>query len=156
MHNATTKYDPSLRWESHLGCVRQIMGFFNAKGMSRASPRPRRLLQHWALLAALVLCAGQSVAATHLHFEEHVEEVCSLCAACESSHVSDVEQIDIRPSEWLQCNSLPVYSALLSACPYQVGLARALPLPSPDHNAKARAGVSAPRTHIYLEMDHET
>ena len=127
MHNATTEYDPSLRPESRLGNVRQMVGSFNAKDMTRAPSRPRRVLQHWALLAALVLCAGQSVAVTHLHFEEHVEEVCSLCAACETAHISDVEQIDIWPSEWLQCSSLPVYSAILSACPYQVGLARAPP-----------------------------
>ena len=97
--------------------------------MTRVPSRPRRVLQRWALLAALLLCVGQSVADVHLHLLEDEEEVCTLCAICEPDHVPEVGRVDARPSEARRCNGLPVYSATLSPRPFEVVRPRAPPVP---------------------------
>ena len=100
----------------------------NAETLTSAPPRLRRALRRWALLAALVLWAGQSVADAHLHYHENEEEVCTLCAVSEPDHVPEVERVDARPSEWCLFTGLPVYSATLAPRPYEVVRPRAPPV----------------------------
>jgi len=90
--------------------------------------RPSRVLQRWALLAALVACVGHSVADTHAHLDEHEEEVCTLCAISETGHVPEVGRLDARLSRWRRSNSLPVVSATPSPRPYEVARPRAPPI----------------------------
>ena len=96
--------------------------------MTSVAPRPGRLLQRWASLAALLLCVGHAVADTHVHLDEHEEEACTLCVIVEPSHVPLVGWVDARPSEWWPSNSMPVVSATLSPRPYEVGRPRAPPI----------------------------
>ena len=96
--------------------------------MKIVTARPGRLLQRWASLAALLLCVGHSTADTHVHVDEHEEEVCTLCAIFEPGHAPDVGWDDAGPSEWGRRNSLPFDSATLSPRPYEVGQPRAPPL----------------------------
>ena len=84
-------------------------------------------MQRWAALAALLLCVVHSVADTHVHVDEHEEEVCTLCAIFEPGHVPEVGCVDARPSEWSRSNNYPVDSATLSPRSYEVGQARAPP-----------------------------
>ena len=87
-----------------------------------------RLVQRWATLAALLLCVGHSVADTHVHLDEHEEEVCTLCAIFDPGHAPEVGCDGARPSERGRCNSSPFDSATLSPRPYEVGQPRAPPL----------------------------
>ena len=89
---------------------------------------PGRVRQRYALLAALVLCLVHSLADTHVHVDEHEEEVCTLCAISEPGHVPEVGRLDAPPSEWRHSKSLPVVSAALSPRPYEVGRPRAPPI----------------------------
>lgn len=100
----------------------------NAETMTSVPRRLRRALLRWVLLAALVLCAGQSVADAHLHYQENEEEVCTLCAISEPDHVPGVERVDARPFEWRLFTGLPVYSATLAPRPYEVVRPRAPPV----------------------------
>ena len=95
--------------------------------MTSVAAGPGRLLQRWASLAALLLCVGHSVADTHVHLDEHEEEVCTLCAVSEPGHAPEVGWDDARPSERGRSNSWPVDSATLSPRPYEVGQPRAPP-----------------------------
>ena len=81
-----------------------------------------------AVLAVLVLCVGQTVAAAHVHFDEHEEEVCTLCAISEPGHVPEVDRGYVQPFEWCRFNSSPVYSATVSPHPYEVARSRAPPV----------------------------
>ena len=96
--------------------------------MTSAPLRPHRLLQQWALLVALVLCVGHSIACIHLHLDEHEEEVCTLCAISETEHIPDVECVDAWLSEWRRSNSAPVFSAITAPRPYAIGCPRAPPI----------------------------
>lgn len=128
MENAKTEYNMLPRPGSQSERIGFIASFFRAFPMTSTSSRPRLMPARSILLAALLLCFGQSVAATHLHFGEHAEEICSLCAVSETAHAPDAGQIHIRPSAWRRCNALPAHSATLSFRPYEVGLARAPPV----------------------------
>ena len=85
-------------------------------------------LRRWASLAALLLCVGHSVADTHVHLDEHEEEVCTLCAIAEPGHVREVGWVDAQPSEWFPSHRVPVVSATLSPRPYEIGRPRAPPV----------------------------
>lgn len=113
---------------SLFGYVGHISGFSNTERMTSAPPRPSRLLRRLALLAVLVLCAGQSLAAAHLHLDEHEEEDCTLCAISDLGHVPDVECVDAqRPERW-RSNDVTPSSAILSPRPYEVARSRAPPV----------------------------
>ena len=109
-----------------LGYVGQLSGSSNAERMTSAPST--RLLRAWALLAVLVLCIGQTTAAAHVHFDEHGEEECTLCAISDPGHVLDAGWVDAQPSEWCRSNSVPVFSAVLSPHPYEVARSRAPPV----------------------------
>ena len=96
--------------------------------MTSVSARPGRLVQRWAALAALLLCVGHSVADTHVHVDEHEEEVCTLCAIFEPGHTPEAGWVDARPSDWGRSNNWTVDSATLSPRSYEVGQPRAPPL----------------------------
>ncbi|MCY4013940.1 MAG: hypothetical protein OXG82_14635 [Gammaproteobacteria bacterium] len=80
------------------------------------------------MLAASLLWVGQAVADTHVHLDEHEEEVCTFCAISEPGHVPEISRLDALPPEWRRSNSLPVSSATLSFRPYEVARPRAPPL----------------------------
>ena len=117
-----------LRPNSLSGYVGRVAGLCTTECMTSAPPGPRRLLQQWALLAALVLCVGKSAADTHLHLDEHEEKACTLCAIFEPGHVPDTGLVDDRPVEWRRSDDVPVFSATLSPRPYEVGRPRAPPI----------------------------
>ena len=117
-----------LRPNSLSGSVGRVAGLCTTECMTSAPLGPRRLLQQWALLAALVFCVGQSAADTHLHLDEHEEDACTLCAIFEPGHVPDTGLVDTRPSEWRRSNDVRVFSATLSPRPYEVGCPRAPPI----------------------------
>lgn len=83
---------------------------------------------HWALLGALALCLGQTVADTHVHVDEHEEEVCTVCAISDPGHVPEIGRLAALPTGWHRSNSLPVFSATLSPRPYETGRPRAPPI----------------------------
>lgn len=84
--------------------------------------------QRLALLAAVALFLGQSVADVHLHLDEHEEEVCTLCAVSDPGHGRDVERVDGRSSESRPTDSVPVFSAILVRRPFEVSRSRAPPV----------------------------
>ena len=114
--------------DSFTGHFGHIIGLCNMERMTSAPLRPHRLLRQWALLVALMLCVGQSIANIHLHLDEHEEEVCTLCAISETEHMLDVECVDARLSEWRRSNSAPVFSAITAPRPYAIGCPRAPPI----------------------------
>ena len=81
-----------------------------------------------AILAALALCVGQSVADAHLHLDEQEEEVCTFCAISEPGHAPDIGQVVALPSELHRSDRLPEYSATLSPRPYEAARPRAPPV----------------------------
>jgi len=85
------------------------------------------MLQRLALLAALVLYFGQSVADAHLHLDEHEEDACPVCAISDPGHILDVGGADGEPQAWHRINSVPVFSAVLSPRPFEVSRSRAPP-----------------------------
>ena len=100
----------------------------SAETMASPPPGLRRALRRWALLAALALGAGQTVADAYLHYQENEEEVCALCAISEPDHLPEAGRVDARPSEWRLFTGLPVYSATLAPRPYEAGRPRAPPV----------------------------
>ena len=86
------------------------------------------MLQRLALVAAVALFLGQSVAAAHLHLDEHEEQACTLCAVSDPGHGRDVERVDGRPSELRPTDSVPVFSAILVCRPFEVSRSRAPPV----------------------------
>lgn len=121
MPGNATQSDSAPGYVCHIACLG------NSETMTSVA-RPGRVLQRWALLAALVACAGHSVADTHVHLDEREEEVCAFCAISETGHVPEVGCLDARPSGWRRSNSLPVVSATLSPRPYEVAGPRAPPI----------------------------
>ena len=96
--------------------------------MTSAPLRPHRPLHQWALLVALALFVGHSIADTHLHFDEQEEEVCTLCACSETGYVPDVECVDAWLPEWRRYNIAPVFPAITAPRPYEIGCPRAPPI----------------------------
>lgn len=82
----------------------------------------------WALLTALALCFGQTVGDTHVHLDEHEEDVCTVCAICDPGHVPQTGPADAERPEWHRSGSLPAYSATASPSPYRVAKPRAPPV----------------------------
>lgn len=75
-----------------------------------------------------MLCVGQTVAQTHVHVDEHEEEVCTFCAISEPGHVPEISRLDALPLGWRRSSTLPVSSATLSPRPYGVARSRAPPV----------------------------
>lgn len=95
--------------------------------MTGAAPKRGRPLPPWALLAALLLCVGHSVAHAHLHLDEHEEEVCTICGISEPGQIQEIGWVDAQPCEWHPLSSLPVVSTTLLPQPYEFGRPRAPP-----------------------------
>ena len=140
MHNRKAEYDiaaradgirpragKSPRPDSAPGHVGRIAGFRIAQRMT-TRPRPHRVPHRWAFLAAFTLFVGQTVADTHVHLDEHEEELCTVCAISEPGHVPEVGRVDAQPSQWHRSDSLPMYSATVSPRPYEVARPRAPPV----------------------------
>ena len=87
----------------------------------------RRRGRQWAFLAVLALCVGQTVGDTHVHIEEHEDEVCTVCAISEPGHDAEVEQAEAQP-QWHQPDSPATSSAPLPPRPYADGRPRAPPI----------------------------
>lgn len=95
--------------------------------MSRAPLIRHLMLQRLALLGAFVLYLGQSVADAHLHFDEHEEDVCSVCAISDPGHILDVRGTDGQSQPWHRVDSVLVFSIILSPSPFEVSRSRAPP-----------------------------
>ena len=130
MDRRTTEYDIAAPLNGRCASRATRRGGLGARlGHMETTPaNPGHLPQRWALLAALVLCVAHSVADTHVHLDEHEEEVCTLCAISEPGHIPGVGQVDAGPSECQRSNSLPVASATLCPRRYEVGRPRAPPI----------------------------
>ena len=113
--------------DSVFGHLGHFAGFPGAKRTTTAPLGPRRVRKRWALLAALAVCVGQSVADAHLHLDEE-EEVCTFCAISEPGHVPDTGQVLALPPESRRPDRLPEYSATLSPRPYEAARPRAPPV----------------------------
>ena len=96
--------------------------------MPKAPLIRQRMLQRLALLAALALYLGQSVADAHLHLDEHEEDVCLVCAIADPGHILDVRGASGQPQAWHRIDSVPVFSAILSPRPFEVSHSRAPPV----------------------------
>ena len=88
----------------------------------------QRQLQCWALLATMVLCLGQTVAAAHLHFDAQEEEACTLCAIPESGRVPEVGWVDTQPPVGCRSHAVRVFSTTLAPRPYEARPSRAPPV----------------------------
>ena len=118
----------SIVLDTLFGRLGRVAGFRGVERTTSAPPGPRRVRQRLALLAALVLCVGQSVADAHLHLDEQEEEVCTFCAISEPGHVPDIGQVVALPSESRRSDRLPEYSATIAPRPYEVARPRAPPV----------------------------
>ena len=121
MPGNATQSDSAPRYVCHIAC------FGNSDIMTSVA-RPSRALQRWALLLALLSCVGLTAADTHVHLDEHQEEVCTYCAIPETGQLPEVGCLDAQPSQWRHSNSLLVVSATLSPRPYELALPRAPPI----------------------------
>ena len=141
MHKRTARYDVAdpvngrcprsgkpIMPDSLFGYLGHIAGLFNSIHVTIAPPRPGRLLPQVALLAALLVCVGQSIADVHLHLDEQEEEVCTLCAISEPGHVPTIGLLVALPFESRRSDHLPEYSATLSPRPYEAAQPRAPPV----------------------------
>ena len=99
-----------------------------AKRMSSAPFNLQRQLQCWTLLATMVLCLGQTIAAAHLHFDAQKEEACTLCAIPESGRVPEVGWVDTEPPVGCRAQAVPVFSTTLAPRPYEARPSRAPPV----------------------------
>lgn len=102
--------------------------FGNNQTPTIIEPTTGRLVQRWALLAALVLYVGHLGADVHLHVNEHEEGNCTFCAISETSHVPEGGWVNTQLSERSWSNSLPAIPTTLSPSSYAVGHPRAPPL----------------------------
>ena len=96
--------------------------------MSASLLNRRRMLQRLVCVAAMVLCLGQAVADAHLHLDEIEEEACTVCAFSDPGQILIAECIEGQPSEWRRSECVPVFSAVLSPCPFEVARSRAPPI----------------------------
>lgn len=99
-----------------------------ANRMSGAPANLQRPLLRLALLTAVALCFGQSVAVTHLHLDAPQEQACTLCAISEPGQVSAVGQSGAGPLMPFQTHAVTVFSTALAARPYESRPSRAPPL----------------------------
>ena len=99
-----------------------------ANRMSSAPPNLQRPLLRWALLAAVVLCFGQSVGAAHLHLDAPQEDACTLCAISEPGQVSEVGQVRARTLMPFRTHAVPVFPTALAARLYEAPPSRAPPV----------------------------
>lgn len=82
-----------------------------------------------ALLAGLVLCVAQLVADAHLHLDGHEEEgACAICGISDPGYILDVEGADRESRAWRRTDNVPVSSAILSPCRFEVSRSRAPPI----------------------------
>ena len=102
--------------------------FACAKRISSAPLNPQRLLQRLALLAAMVLCVGQSFADAHLHFDAQEEQACTFCAISEPGHVPEVGWVDVQPPVRCRTHAVPVFSTTIAPRSYEARPSRAPPV----------------------------
>ena len=98
------------------------------KRMSSAPLNLKRRLQRLTFLAAMALCAGQSVADAHLHLDAPEEAACTLCAISEPGQVPEVGWVDAQPPVRCRTHAVPVFSTTLAPRPYAARPSRAPPV----------------------------
>ena len=110
------------------GRVSDIPGLANAAAVTSAEQNSGRRLRWWISVGAMLLCVANSLADTHVHLDEHEEEVCAVCAISKPGQVSEFARLDARPSNWRRSSSLPAVSATFSTRPYKAAQPRAPPI----------------------------
>ena len=85
-------------------------------------------MRRLAIFVVLALCFGQMMADTHLHFDEHGEHDCTVCAIAELGFVSATDAADTSPSRWQVFYSSSTYSVTLHPRPYELEWSRAPPI----------------------------
>ena len=107
---------------------RRAAVFAYAKRILSAPLNPQRLLQRLALLAAIVLCVGQSFADAHLHFDAQEEQACTLCAISEPGHVPEIGWVDAQPPVRCRTHAVRVFSTTIAPRSFEARPSRAPPV----------------------------